>query len=209
MTDNKPMNESIIKQALDELASKDDDVATGLELVGYPPPRIRPVGFETLFSIIVSQQLSTHAASAIMGRAKELLPALTPQTVMNLPDGALRKIGLSHRKVEYATGLSQAIIDGNFKPEELEQLDNEAVKKEIIALKGFGPWSAEIYLMFSLQRQDVFPTGDLALLVALQKLKGLNEKPTPQQAQELIKHWSPWRTVGSLFLWHYYHGAPT
>lgn len=63
--------------------------------------------------------------------------------------------------------------------------------------------------MFSLQRQDIFPSGDLALLVALQKLKGLNEKPTPQQAQELIEHWSPWRTVGSLFLWHYYHGAPT
>jgi DNA-3-methyladenine glycosylase II len=203
------MNDYIIKQALDELASKDNDVATGLKLVGYPPPRIRPIGFETLFSIIVSQQLSTHAAAAIMGRAKELLPELKPQAVIDLPEGALRKIGLSHRKVEYATGLSEAILNGSFNPEKLEQLDNEAVKNEIIALKGFGPWSAEIYLMFSLQRQDIFPSGDLALLVALQKLKGLNEKPTPQQAQKLIEHWSPWRTTGSLFLWHYYHGAPT
>jgi DNA-3-methyladenine glycosylase II len=203
------MNKALIKQALDEIASKDNDVATGLKLVGYPPPRIRPIGFETLFSIIVSQQLSTHAAAAIMGRAKELLPKLEPQAVIDLPEGALRKIGLSHRKVEYATGLSQAILNGSFNPKKLEQLDNEAVKKEIIALKGFGPWSAEIYLMFSLQRQDIFPSGDLALLVALQKLKGLDEKPTPQQAQELIEHWSPWRTAGSLFLWHYYHGAPT
>ena len=203
------MNDALIKQALDDIASKDKDVAIGLKLVGYPPPRIRPIGFETLFSIIVSQQLSTHAAGAIMGRAKILLPTIEPQAVLDLPDGALRKIGLSHRKVEYATGLSKAIINGEFDPEALDQLDDEAVKKEIITLKGFGPWSAEIYLMFSLQRQDIFPSGDLALLVALQKLKGLNEKPTPQQAQELIEHWSPWRTAGSLFLWHYYHGAPT
>ena len=203
------MDEELIKQGLDEIASKDKDVKAGLELLGYPAPRIRPVGFETLFSIIVSQQLSTHAAAAIMGRARELLPTLEPQTVLNLPKGALREIGLSGRKVEYATGLSQAILSGDFKPEALKQLDDEAVKKEIIALKGFGPWSAEIYLMFSLQRQDIFPSGDLALLVALQKLKGLNEKPSPEIAQELIAHWSPWRTVGSLFLWHYYHGAPT
>ena len=203
------MNESIIKQALDDLATKDEDVAAGLQLVGYPPPRIRPAGFETLFSIIVSQQLSTHAAAAIMGRAKALLPELQPQAVLDLPEGTLREIGLSHRKVEYATGLSQAIISGVFNPEALDQLDNENVTKEITALKGFGPWSAEIYLMFSLQRQDVFPSGDLALLVGLQKLKGLEEKPTPQQAQKLIEHWSPWRTAGSIFLWHYYHGAPT
>jgi len=88
-------------------------------------------------------------------------------------------------------------------------MDDEAAIKAIVALKGFGPWSAEIYLMFSLQRSDVFPSGDLALLVALQKLKGLDEKPTPAEAKEIIKHWSPWRSVGSLFLWHYYHGAPT
>lgn len=199
------MNDALIKQALDEIASKDKDVATGLKLVGYPPPRNRPIGFETLFSIIISQQLSTHAAAAIMGRAKTLLPDLVPQTVLDLPSGALREIGLSHRKVEYAIGLSQAIISGDFNPETLDQLNDEAVKKAIISLKGFGPWSAEIYLMFSLQRQDIFPSGDLALLVALQKLKGLSDKPTPQQAQELIGHWSPWRTAGSLFLWHYYH----
>ena len=203
------MNDALIKQALDEIASKDKDIAAGLKLVGYPPPRIRPVGFETLFSIIISQQLSTHAAAAIMGRAKTLLPTIEPQAVLDLPDGALREIGLSHRKIEYAIGLSQVIINGEFNPEALGKLDDKAVKEAIVALKGFGPWSAEIYLMFSLQRQDIFPSGDLALLVALQKLKGLDEKPTPQKAQELIEHWSPWRTAGSLFLWNYYHGAPT
>ncbi|MCK5662840.1 MAG: hypothetical protein KAI17_05100, partial [Thiotrichaceae bacterium] len=69
-------------------------------------------------------------------------------------------------------------------------------------------WSAEIYLMFSLQRQDIFPADDLALLVALGHLKNLPAKPTPAQARELIEHWSPWRSAGSLFLWHYYRGIP-
>lgn len=203
------MNEKIIKQGLDDIATRDNDVAEALEQLGYPEPRIRPAGFETLFTIIVSQQLSTHAAAAIMGRVRELLPEISPQAVLGLPVQALRNCGLSQRKVEYANGLSSAILAGNFDPDALQKMNNEAAIKEIVALKGFGPWSAEIYLMFSLQRPDIFPSGDLALLVSLQRLKGLKEKPTPKQAQELISHWSPWRSVGSLFLWHYYHGAPT
>ena len=76
-------------------------------------------------------------------------------------------------------------------------------------MRGFGDWSAEIYLMFSLQRSDIFPANDLALQVALQKLKGLAERPGDKQARELIEHWAPWRSAGSLFLWHFYRGAPT
>ncbi|MDP1466131.1 hypothetical protein Q6331_31010, partial [Klebsiella pneumoniae] len=72
-----------------------------------------------------------------------------------------------------------------------------------------GRWSAEIYLMFSLKRSDIFPADDLALLFALGRLKGLSARPTPKQARDLVEHWSPWRSVGSLFLWHYYRGAPT
>jgi len=85
--------------------------------------------------------------------------------------------------------------------------DTEAINA-ITALRGFGHWSAEIYLMFSLKRQDVFPADDLALQVALGRLKSLSEKPTPKQARDLVAHWTPWRSVGSLFLWHYYQGAP-
>ena len=203
------MNEEIIKQGLDAIATNDKDVAKALEQLGYPPPRLRPPGFETFFSIVISQQLSTQSAAAIMGRARELLPELNAKTVLGLADGELRNIGLSRQKVSYVEGLSQAVIAGKFKPENLQQMDDNSAIKEIIALKGFGPWSAEIYLMFSLQRQDIFPSGDLALLVSLQKLKGLKAKPAPEEAKKIIAHWSPWRTVGSLFLWHYYHGAPT
>ena len=92
---------------------------------------------------------------------------------------------------------------------DLPVLEDQEAIKTITALRGFGVWSAEIYLMFSLQRRDIFPANDLALQVALQRLKGLDNRPKEKQVRELIRHWSPWRSAGSLFLWHYYRGAPT
>lgn len=203
------MNKKIIKQGLDEIAAHDSDVAKALKQFGYPEPRIRPAGFETFFSIVVGQQLSTHAAAAIIKRAHDLLPVLNAESVLILSDEQLREIGLSKQKTGYIQGLANAIVEGDFLPESLNEMNDDEAIKTIVELKGFGPWSAEIYLMFSLQRTDVFPSGDLALLIAIQKLKGLDEKPTPSHAKEIIEHWSPWRSAGSLFLWHYYHGAPT
>lgn len=203
------MDERIIKQGLDEIAKVDKDVAKGLLVYGYPEPRIRPTGIETFFSIVVGQLLSTHAAAAIMLRARELLPEITAQNILDKSDDELRSVGLSKQKLIYIKGMAQAILEGSFDPDSLAELDDKTAIQTITALKGFGTWSAEIYLMFSLQRQDIFPSGDLALLIAIQKLKGLDKKPTPKEAQIIIEHWSPWRSTGSLFLWHYYHGIPT
>lgn len=204
-----PLDQQQIDNALQQLALQDDDVARGLVLVGTPPPRIRPSGFPTLLSIVISQQLATSAAAAIRQRVEALLGEITPQRFLAVEDQALRDVGLSWRKIEYGNGLARAIDEETLDLQKLRELsDNEAIKA-ITALRGFGRWSAEIYLMFSLNRPDIFPADDLALLVALQRLKGLEEKPTPKQARQLIEHWAPWRSAGSLFLWHYYHGAPT
>jgi len=203
------MNKEMIIKGLEEISRIDKEVANALPTYGYPEPRIRPAGIETFFSIVVGQQLSTHAAAAIMLRVRELLPDINTQSILAKSDEELRGVGLSKQKISYIKGLAEAIMAGSFDPDKLSDLDDEAAIKTITALKGFGPWSAEIYLMFSLQREDVFPSGDLALLIALQKLKGLDAKPSPKEAQAIIQHWSPWRSVGSLFLWHYYHGAPT
>ena len=193
---------------MDSIARVDAEVARALGAIGYPRPRIRAQGFETFFSTIVSQQISTEAAAAIMQRVRKLLPRQDPSSLLGLPENALREAGLSMRKVEYAQGLAQAILDGEFVPGDLPALDNDAAVQAITALRGFGVWSAEIYLMFSLQRNDIFPADDLALQVALQRLKGLEQRLTSKQARALIEHWSPWRSAGSLFLWHYYRGAP-
>lgn len=194
---------------LNEIAKVDRDVKKALPIFGYPAPRIRPAGFETFLSTIVGQQISTEAAKAIMGRIHLLLPDMCAHKLLELPAGVLREAGLSRRKVEYAEGLAKAIADGELDVDALtDQSDSEAIRS-ITALRGFGDWSAEIYLMFSLHRSDIFPASDLALQVALQKLKGLKNRPSDKQAREVIEHWSPWRSAGSLFLWHYYRGAPT
>ena len=202
------MNQQTINRHLDRLASLDPDLRRGLAEVGYPPPRIRPPGFETLLSIIVSQQISTAAAAAIMQRLRELLPSMRPVALLELPDGALRAAGLSVPKAGYAVGLARAIAERQLAPERFDCLEDAAVIEAITALKGFGVWSAEIYLMFALRREDVFPAGDLALRAALQRLRRLDDKLDEKRARELAGEWSPYRSAGSLFLWHYYHGAP-
>jgi DNA-3-methyladenine glycosylase II len=202
------LNQEKINRHLDALARLDPELRHGLARVGYPPPRIRAPGFETFLSTIVSQQISTEAAAAIMNRLHELLPRMRAEDVRALPQGALRAAGLSAPKASYVESLASAMAEGRFTPERFADMADEAVIEAITALKGFGVWSAEIYLMFSLQRADVFPAGDLALRTALQRLKGIDEKLSEKRARELVEDWSPYRSAGSLFLWHYYRGAP-
>ncbi len=198
-----------INSDIDNIALVDEEVNAAVISYGYPQPRVRPQGFETFLAIIVGQQISTEASAAIMGRLRELLPRVEASELLELPTGALREAGLSNRKVEYAEGLAGAIVNGDLKPDTLTSLDDQQAIKTITELRGFGIWSAEIYLMFSLQRRDIFPADDLALQVALQGLKVLEHRPTAKQARNIIAHWSPWSSAGCLFLWHYYRGAPT
>ncbi|WP_286237230.1 DNA-3-methyladenine glycosylase family protein [Neptuniibacter halophilus] len=202
------MDQQTIASGIDYLCQVDPDLQQAVALLGPPAPRLRPAGFETFLSTIVSQQLSTEVARAIMTRVRALLPDLTPQALLQLDREALRGAGLSYRKVEYAQGLAAAIQSGDFLPDQLPALSDQAAIDAITRLRGFGRWSAEIYLMFSLRREDIFPADDLALQVALGRLKGLEQRPRPALARELTAHWAPWRSVGSLFLWHYYRGAP-
>lgn len=198
------MDQQAIESALNQLATIDSDVAQALKITGYPSPRIRPAGFETFLNTIVSQQISTHAAKAIWGRVCKLMDTIDAVTLLSLPDNALRGAGLSQRKVDYSQGLAHRIVEGDFDPDALADMDDMAAIDAITQLRGFGRWSAEIYLMFSLQRPDILPADDLIILTSLQKLKGLEQRPTPKVARDLLAHWSPWRSAGSLFLWRYH-----
>ena len=198
-----------LKRHIDALAKVDPDVGLAVKEVGYPLPRVRPAGFETFLSVIVSQQISVGAARAIFARVAEAMGEMSAQALLECGAETLRAAGLSSRKVEYAVGMAEMIVAGNFEPNDLEEMDDETAISEIVAVRGFGRWSAEIYLMFSLGRSDVFPADDLALQVALQRLKKMEERPTAKEARALTEHWSPRRSAGSLFLWHYHKGAPT
>tara|TARA_R110002111_G_scaffold104641_2_gene162606 strand:- start:1213 stop:1815 length:603 start_codon:yes stop_codon:yes gene_type:complete len=199
------MNNAHIKKALQGIAGVDKDVALALKSNSYPEPRIRPAGFETFLNTIVSQQISLKAAETIWGRVSNLMTEIDAENLLSVPDIALREAGLSQRKMEYAQGLANAIVQGTFDPEALASMTDQDAIEAITNLRGFGRWSAEIYLMFSLRRQDIFPADDLILLTSLQKLKNLPERPTPKKARDMVEHWSPWRSAGSLFLWHYHH----
>lgn len=197
-----------LKRHIDAIAKTDEQVYQALQLVGYPEPRLRAAGFETLLSIIVSQQVSTEAANSIWQRVCSAVPSLNAPAVADCEPERLRAAGMSGRKVEYAKGLADSILSGDFDPDALADMSDDQALEQIIALRGFGRWSAEIYLMFSLRRADIFAADDLALQIALQRLKGLADKPSAKHARELVAHWAPRRSAGSLFLWHYYRGAP-
>lgn len=203
------MNKAALKKSINAIAAIDKDVKQAIALVGYPEARNRPAGFETLVNIIVSQQLSVAAAKAIMQRIRNSMPDMTAQAASKIHKKTLQSAGLSSRKIEYVKSLAKQIRTGKLDLEELHNIDDKTAVKCITELHGFGIWSAEIYLMFSLDRRDIFPASDLALQLALQNLKNLSAKPTPTSARELVSHWSPHRSAGSLFLWHYYKGAPT
>jgi DNA-3-methyladenine glycosylase II len=198
------MNKRTIKKGIDAIAARDKDVRLTLPKIGYPQDRKWPDGFETFVSIIVSQQLSTKAANAILSRVHKLLPELTPEKLLSKRSATLRKAGLSEKKVEYLRGLSLAIKRDEFNPDALKKMNDVQAIRSICSLHGLGEWSAEIYLIFALGRKDIFPANDLALQLALQKLKKMRDKPTPVIARSTIDHWAPNRSFGSLYLWHYY-----
>ncbi len=199
------MNSRHIKKALNEIAEKDSHVAAMLEKVGYPKPRTSPSGFEAFLTTIISQQISNKAAASIKQRVFDSLDEVTAECLVYTDPQILRSAGMSQRKVEYAQGLAEAIMNGSFDPEALEGMDDANAIEQIVQLRGFGVWSAEVYLMFSLRRQDIFPADDLIIRQSLHKLKRKRKPLTAKTARETVKHWAPYRSAGSLFLWHMHH----
>lgn len=202
------MTPEFIRDALDEIATRDDDLAAALQEYGYPAPRNREAGFGSLINIIIGQQVSTHAAAAIRGRLEEVLDPLTPERFLAAEHDVLRGVGFSNRKVEYGKGLAQAILDGTLETERLAQLEDDEVTKTLTSIRGLGRWSADIYMLFALGRADAWPLDDLAIQVAVQKLKRMRKRPDRKRMEKVAKRWRPYRGVVALFLWHYYKGAP-
>jgi DNA-3-methyladenine glycosylase II len=184
------------------LAALEPRFARALALTGPLPLRRRPDGFETLFFAIVSQQVSTAAATAIWARLAAL-GATTPAGVLALTDEALRTAGLSRQKIAYARAISADGLDFAA----LRALPDAAVVTELTRIKGIGIWTAEIYAMFSLGRADVFAPGDLALQDAARQLFDLDARPTEKVLREMSLAWSPWRAVAARLLWSYYRAV--
>jgi DNA-3-methyladenine glycosylase II len=157
-----------------------------------------------LLGSIVSQQLSTKAAATIFGRLVALFPDKVipgPEAIAALDDQTLRSVGLSGQKVSYLRDLCARLADGRLVLDDLDTLDDEEVIARLVAVKGFGRWTAEMFLMFRLHRPDVLPVGDLGIVNAVQRLYGLRKRPDPKRLMKLGEPWRPYRSVACWYLW--------
>ena len=157
-----------------------------------------------LLGSIVSQQLSTKAAATIFGRFVALFPGesvLSPAAIVALDDETLRTVGLSGQKVRYVRDLCDRIIDGRLRLDEIEGLDDEDVIQRLTEVKGFGRWTAEMFLMFRLHRPDVLPVDDLGIVNAVQRMYKLRKRPDAKKLYKLGEAWRPYRSVASWYLW--------
>ncbi len=193
-----------LRIGIDAIAARDPRVAAAVARAGYPQERERGRGYATLLRTILGQQVSFLAADAMwrkfVGVAGD--PA-DPRALLALSDEALRSCGFSRQKAAYGRGLAEAVATGTLDFDALPADDEEAVAM-LVALKGIGRWSAEIYLLFSDGRPDVFPAGDLAVQIEMGRVMGLDERPSEKLTRELAEPWRPWRGAMAAFLWHHY-----
>ncbi len=166
--------------------------------------------YGALLRAIVGQQLSTKAARTIYGRVLELFDGSTPtpEQLLEAEEADLRAAGLSGRKVEYIRDLASHVIEGELELDRLDDLPDEEVIEEIVAVRGLGVWTAEMFLMFHLERPDVLSGGDLGIRKAIQVEYELEEMPAPTRVIEIGEPWRPHRSLASLYLWESLANAP-
>jgi DNA-3-methyladenine glycosylase II len=192
------------RAAIQTLIGLDPDFSGILERAGPLPWRRRTSGFPGLLQAIVAQMISSQAAAAIWRRLSAIPGALDPASLLDLSNDALRAAGLSRPKVLHARALATAFLDGTLSTERIALLDDEAAIVTIGSIKGMGRWTAEIYLLFALDRLDIFPSGDVALAAALADLKALPARPPPAALRQLATAWQPVRSLAARLLWHHW-----
>ncbi len=188
------------------LMRRDPVLATAIKAIGpcLMAERQRKDHLTALAGSIVSQQLSTKAAATIFGRFVALFPEdapLSAPAILTVDDAALRGVGLSGQKVRYLRDLCERIVDGRLVLDEIEALDDEAVIEMLTEVKGFGRWTAEMFLMFRLHRPDVLPIDDLGIVNAVHRLYRLRKRPDAKKLHKLGEAWKPYRSVASWYLW--------
>lgn len=197
-------NEENYHAICEHLAGRDTDLKAILDAHGYPPMWTRENSFETLVHIILEQQVSLASAIAALRKLQEKTVGITPEAILLLDDDEMRACFVSRQKMGYIRGLALAIQSGEIDLEALKTQSDDAIRETLLPLKGIGHWTIDVYLMFALQRTDIFPIGDLAAVNALKRLKQLESGTPREHMLEISEDWKPFRSVASMMLWHYY-----
>jgi DNA-3-methyladenine glycosylase II len=191
-----------LEQAIDALIAADKRFHPVVARTGRPQfkPR-RKHGFEALVDIVVSQQLSIAAADTIFGRVKEKVVPFDPPTLLATPAEVLRACGLSAPKQKHMKTIAAAILDGSLDLKRVRAMQDDDARAHLTAVKGIGPWTADIYLMSSLGRADIWPVADVGLQAALTRVQKLKKRPNEKAMERLSKNWRPWRTIAARLFW--------
>ncbi len=193
-----------LRTSLDTLGVSEPLIAAAVARVGYPEPRIRDRGYETLLRTIVGQQVSVAAAASIWTKLGAALGDLTrAEIVAAASDDALRAAGLSRQKASYARSLAEEVTSGRLDLGNLPADDEEAIV-QLTRIKGIGRWSAEIYLLFAEGRPDIWPAGDLAVQIEVGRIMGHAERPSEKLTREIAEPWRPHRGAAAILAWHHY-----
>ena len=193
------LTDAAIRKALDALAQDHREVARAVSQVGYPPSRRREHSFESLARIVMGQQLSVKAAATIAQRVDETVGgALQPESLLATAPDKLRAAGLSRQKIGYLQSWAEAVISGDLPVETLPELADEEVEAAITAVRGFGRWSAHMYMMFALGRPDIWPSGDLAVRVGFGRIMGWKDRPDEKKVIDEGGAFSPYRSALAL-----------
>lgn len=206
---SKPSNHAILtdesyRQGISELAMQDSVIAEVVSRWGHPPLWSHTSGFPGIVIAILAQQVSLESARAAFAKLENAIGSVNPEDFLSLDDGALRAIGFSRQKASYVRGVAHGIMVGKIELEALESMDNDDARKSLMELRGIGAWTADTYLLFSLRRQDIWPSGDLALAKTIQELKGMATTPGAKEVDRIADRWRPWRAVAARILWHHY-----
>jgi DNA-3-methyladenine glycosylase II len=188
----------------DKLSKKDKYLHSIIRRYGYPTFWMRKPNFETLVHIILEQQVSLASAKAALNRLKEKTGNIQPGNILLLSDAELKACYFSRQKIVYVRHLAQSIISNQLQLRKLRTASNETVITELKKIKGIGDWTASIFLMIALQRCDLFPIGDIALLKSIKDEMNLPNQTTKDDILQLSENWRPYRTVAAYILWHAY-----
>lgn len=193
-----------IARGLAFLRAADPRLAAVIDACGEIPLRRSEPGFASLASVVVSQQVSKQSAAAIWGRLTALVDPLAPSSFLAGGEAAWREAGLSRPKQRTLVAIAEAVLEDRLDLEHMCRIDGAAALAEMTAIRGIGPWTAEVYLLFAAGHPDIFPAGDIALQAAAADAFGLDQRPRERELRFMAESWAPWRGVAARLFWAFY-----
>lgn len=190
-----------MEEAIAYLQQSDAIFKNIIDKFGIPTIPTRPQGFQTLVLLILEQQVSVDSAKATFLKIKSEVSFIQPENLIHLSDLTFRSLGVSRQKSSYIKALSEAVLTKQIDLESFSSKSAKEIREELIKIKGIGNWTIDVYLMFCLQKPDIIPLGDIAVVNTIKELLAIEDKVL---MQSYVEKWSPYKSMATFLLWHYY-----